>query len=129
VICSTPRRGFTLVETLVTLFILSVTVVFVVLVIGVMKNIRDASYESRAFHIAEDQLESLRAAGYGSLPTDGTAFTSPDLVDLPQGSASTSVAVWNAKMKKVGAGVGWLDSAGRARVVSLTTLIVDTGGL
>jgi len=129
VIGAPKNRGFTLLEILAALFILSITVVFVVLIVGTIKIVRDSSYENRAFHIAENELDTLRAAGYGALPVSGTPFSNPELANLPQGSASTTVTVWNAKTKQVEAGVSWRDSSGVTRVASLTTLIVETGGL
>lgn len=121
-------RGFTLVETVLALFIMSVTIGFVVVVAGTIKETRDSAYESIAFRIANSELNDLRSLGYESLPTSG-AFTSPELTSLPSGSASTTVTVWNAKTKQVMTGVSWAGSDTKVDYVSLTTLITQSGGL
>lgn len=122
------NRGFTLIELLIALFVASLLVAFVTIVVGTIKVVRDASYENIAFHIAEDKLDELRASGYASLSTGGS-FSSPQLARLPQGSASTSVSVVNSKTKEVSAGVSWRGDGEATRVVSLTTLVTEIGGL
>lgn len=122
------RSGFTLVEMLVTLFVLSVGVVIVAIAVGTTGTTRDSAYENIAFHIAESKLDELRAAGYSTLPASGP-FSDSQLASLPQGSASTTVTTWNAKTKRVATGVAWRGATGATRYVSLTTLITEVGGL
>lgn len=128
VIRTHKRSGFTLIEMLIALFILSVTVAFVTVVMGTIKFTRDIAYENSAFRIAHSKIDELRAGGYATLPVGGT-FSDPGLANLPQGMASTSITDWNAKTKQVGAGVSWLGADARTQVVSLTTLITESGGL
>jgi prepilin-type N-terminal cleavage/methylation domain-containing protein len=128
VILTNKRHGFSLIEMLVALLIMSVTAAFVTVVMGTVKFTRDVAYENSAFRIADSKLEELRAGGYATLPAGG-AFSDPGLADLPQGAASTSVTVWNAKTKQVRAGVAWFGADGRTHTVSLTTLITESGGL
>lgn len=113
---------------LVALGIMSISVVFVALVAGTVKDTRDSAYESIASHIASNELDLLRAGGYAALPPDGS-FDDPGLAGLPQGSASTSASIWNAETKRVAAGVSWQGADGNTRFVSLTTLIASSGGL
>ncbi len=127
-ILAKKRRGFTLIEMLIALLIMSITTAFVAVVMGTVKFTRDLGYENNAFRIAESKLDELRAGGYATLPSDG-AFSDPGLVNLPQGVASTSVTVLNAKTKQVMAGVSWLGVDGLTHSVSLTTLITESGGL
>lgn len=127
-ILSSKRRGFTLIEMLIALFIMSVTATFVTVVTGTIKVTRDATYENAAFRIADNKLEELRAGGYATLPESGS-FSDPALTALPQGVASTSVTDLNAKTKQVSAGISWRGADGMARFVSLTTLITESGGL
>ncbi len=117
-----------MIEVLIALFVASLLVAFVTIVVGTIKVVRDASYENIAFHVAEDKLDELRAVGYASL-TSGGSFSSPELVRIPQGSASTSIRAVNSKTKEVSAGVSWSGNDGTTRVVSLTTLVTETGGL
>ncbi|MEK7086216.1 MAG: prepilin-type N-terminal cleavage/methylation domain-containing protein [Patescibacteria group bacterium] len=120
--------GFTLVEMLMALFIMSVTAVFVTFVAGTIKTARDSGYENIAFHIASSKLDELRAGGYAALPADGS-FSDPGLASIPNGQASTSITVWNTKTKQVVAGISWRSANGSTRVVSLTTLVTQVGGL
>lgn len=107
---------------------MSVGIVFVTLVTGTMKVTRDSAFENSAFHIADNKLNELRALGYAALPASG-AFSDPQLVGLPQGAASTTVTTWNAKTKHVVVGVSWLGTGSTTRMVSLTTLMTESGGL
>ena len=101
---------------------------FVALIIGTIKVTRDAKYENSAFRIADSKIDELRAIGYAALPASGS-FSDPELANMPQGVASTSITDWNAETKQVVAGVSWQGADGLTRFVSLTTLITDVGGL
>ena len=122
------KRGFTLIEMLVALLMLSVAVAFSTIIIHTIGITRDSAYENIAFRIADSKLDELRDGGYVNLPASG-AFTSPGLANLPYGSASTSVTSWNIQTKQVTAGVSWLGTGSVTRFVSLTTLITEIGGL
>ncbi|MDO8593746.1 MAG: type II secretion system protein [bacterium] len=126
--CVNKTRGFTLVEMLVSLLIISVAVAFSTIIIGTIKVTRDSAYENVALRIADSKLDELRAGGYATLPSDGE-FSSPELMNIPQGFASTSVTALNEKTKKVTAGVSWRDANGLERYISLTTLVTESGGL
>ena len=121
-------RGFTLIEMLVAVFVMSVAAAFVTIVTGTIKVTRDSGFESIAFRVATAKLDELRAGGYAALPASG-AFVDPTLTSLPSGIASTSITDWNATTKQVAAGVSWQGADGLARNVSLTTLITQSGGL
>ncbi|OGG48400.1 hypothetical protein A3G63_02510 [Candidatus Kaiserbacteria bacterium RIFCSPLOWO2_12_FULL_52_8] len=122
------ERGFTLIEILVALFILSLTVVFATLIIGSIKIVGDAKYENVAFRIANNKLDELRAGGYDALSAGGP-FVDDELANLPQGSASTSITILNEQTKQVMSGVSWRGADGITRVASLTTLVTEFGGL
>lgn len=117
-----------MVELLVSLFIVSVAVVFATFLVGTIKTTRDDTFENIAFRIADAKLSVLRAGGYAALPASGP-FSDPNLAALPQGAASTTVVGWNAKTKEVTVGVSWFGSASTTKYVSLTTLITESGGL
>jgi len=117
-----------LIEMLISVFILSITVAFVTVMAGTIAVSRDSAFVHNAFRIADNKLDELRAGGYAALPASGP-FNDPGLADLPQGSASTTITVWNAQTKKVTADVSWQSADGAQRAVSLTTLITESGGL
>jgi len=107
---------------------MSLAIAFVSVIVGSIKITRDAAYENISFRIAESKLNELRALGYANLPVSGP-FSDAGLASVPQGLASTTVTVWNAKTKQVTTGVSWVDANARTRYVSLTTLITESGGL
>lgn len=121
-------RGFTLIEVLTALFIVSVGVVCATIAVTMIKGTRESTYRSAAIRIAETELNEIRADGYASLPSSGP-FTSAELSNLPQGVASTTVTVWNEKIKQVMIGVAWHGTDDRTQYVSLHTLVTETGGL
>ena len=121
-------RGFTLIEIMLALFILSVAIVFATMVVGTIHVTSDSAYENNAFRIADTKLNELRAEGYAALPISGP-FSDASLTSLPSGEASTTVSDWNAKTKQVVTGVSWFGADGKTHYVSLTTLITETGGL
>jgi len=122
------RRGFSLIEILVALFVMSMVVVFSSVVNSTIKVTRDSTYENVAFRIADSKLGELRAAGYTSLPVSGP-FLADELSTIPEGAASTSVVSVNAKIKQITTGVSWRGADGLPRYVSLTTLMTQSGGL
>lgn len=113
---------------LVAVFIMSLAAGFVTIVANSIKVTRDSSYESVAFRIAGSKLDELRAGGYAALPAPGP-FSVPELAGLPQGMASTSITDWNAQTKQAVVGVSWRGADNLDRIVSLTTLITQSGGL
>lgn len=124
---ASQNSGFTLIEMIVALVILSAATAMVTVVMAMAKNVHDIGFENIAFHIAENKMNELRAGGYATLPSSGT-FTDPQLSIIPQGQASTTVSVWNAKTKQVLVGVSWVGTIG-AQYTSLTTLVTQSGGL
>ncbi len=122
------QRGFTLIEMLIALLIMSVAIALTTFVVGAVKSSRDSTYESVASRVADSKLNELRAGGYAALPASGS-FSDPALSSLPQGAASTTVSSWNSKTKQVTTGVSWRGSDGSTRYVSFTTLVTETGGL
>lgn len=126
---TTPtHRGFTLIEVIVALFIISVSVVFTTIAVTMVKGTRNTTFENIALHIAQTKLSELRAGGYAALPVSG-AFSNSELSNIPQGVASTTVTDLNAKTKQVIVGVSWLGTNTETHYVSLYTLITETGGL
>lgn len=121
-------RGFTLVETVVTLFILAIAIVIFAIATGILHDTRDIRYENIALRVAQTKIDELRAIGYDALPPDGT-FTDPLLSTVPFGAASSSSVTYNPKMKQISVGVSWLDRTGATRSVTLVTLLTDVGGL
>ncbi len=122
-------RGFSLIEIVVALFIISVLLLLFLAVTRSGVLVRTSSSQGVALSIVRNELEGLRAGGYALLPASGTF--SDVLVDtLPQATTTLTVSAYNAKTKQVTASVIWFEAGATASsTVSLSTLITETGGL
>lgn len=114
-------------EVLATIFVIGALAALFASAISLARLTRDSKYEDIALRVASQQLESERALGYAST-TSGT-FSDPLLSLIPDGSASTSIAAYNARTKQVTVTVTWTGGASTTRSQSLTTLITEVGGL
>ena len=125
-----PRllTGFTLIETLVAVFIVGVAITIFGIVGFLLKNTTDIRYDEIALQVANTKLDELREGGYDALPANGT-FGDPLLSSLPSGEASTTVTQFSDATKKVLVGVSWQSTSGGGRYISLTTLVAEIGGL
>ncbi|MFA6408249.1 MAG: prepilin-type N-terminal cleavage/methylation domain-containing protein [Candidatus Paceibacterota bacterium] len=122
-------RGFSLIEIIISIFIIGIMLVLLQAVIRGGSLARAAQNQGIALSIAQGEIESLRASGYDNLPSSGT-FTDSLLDTLPIATASLSVSDYNDKTKQVTVNVLWQNSGFTASsTVSLSTLITQTGGL
>jgi len=125
-----PSRGFSLIEVIVSIFIMSVMLILFQAVTRSSVLVRTSKNQGVALAIARTEIESLRAGGYAALPASTTFYDS--LVSTLSSSATTTLSIssFNAKTKQVVVGVVWKDSGATASsTVSLATLITQTGGL
>ena len=121
------HRGFTLIEVIVSIFILGIVIVLSGAVIGTIQTTRDEVNENIAMRIASTNLDALRATGYANVVASSTLYDT-QLTKLPSATASSTISDYNAKTKQVTVGVSWLASRG-TKYVTLTTLITSVGGL
>ena len=122
-------RGFSLIEIVVSLFIISVLLLLLLAVTRGAVLVRASSSQGVALSIVRNELESLRAGGYEALPTSGT-FPNALVDALPQATTTLTVSDYNTKTKQVTVAVVWLEAGSTASsTVSLSTLITQTGGL
>lgn len=123
-------RGFSLIEVVISLFIVGVMLVLLqsVIVSGIL--VRVSKNQGIALSIARSEIEMLRANGYEALPANGP-FLNSLLDTLPRAATTTlTVSTYNAKTKQVSVDVVWRDAGSAASsTVSLQTLITQTGGL
>ena len=126
---SASKRGFTLIEAVIALFLLGLILLIFQGTLRNMPLIKYAKNQDLALKIASSEMESLRAGGYDALPVSGS-FSDPLLASLPSGVGGVSVTAYNAEMKQVVVTVTWRE-AGKAAdsSVSLTTLMTEIGGL
>lgn len=123
-------RGFSFIEVIVSIFIVSVILLLLQAVIQSSILIRTSKSQGIALSIARNKLEDLRTSGYVTLPGNGS-FSDSLLGTLPTAATTTlTVSVYNAKTKHVSVSVIWLEPGSTASsTVSLSTLITQTGGL
>ncbi|MFH1178533.1 MAG: type II secretion system protein [bacterium] len=122
-------RGFSLIEIIVSIFIVCVMLILLQAVINSGILARNSKNQSIALSIARNKLESLRTGGYSVLPQSGSFYDSL-LEALPQATTTLVVNEYNAKTKQVTASVIWLEPGFTASsTISLSTLITETGGL
>ena len=121
-------RGFTLIEILISVFILGAIAVVYVTATNTLSLTREVREKDIALRIIDKKLESLRAAGYAGVGSSGS-FSDDLLSTIPNSSASTTISSYNANIKQVDVSVGWQEIGLPSRYLSGTTLIVDNGGL
>ena len=122
-------RGFSLVEVIVSIFIVGVMLLLLQAIIYSGVLVRTSKSQGIALAIARTELEILRAGGYAALPSSGS-FSNSLLSSLPNATTTLIVNSYNEKTKQVTANVIWTDSgSATSSIVSLSTLITKTGGL
>ncbi len=123
-------RGFSLIEVTVSIFIVGVMLFLLQAILQSGTLIRMSKHQSIALSIAQNKLESLRANGYASLPSNGT-FSDNLVSTLPVAATTTlTVSVYNAETKQVSVSVVWKEPDSTASsTISLSTLITEIGGL
>jgi prepilin-type N-terminal cleavage/methylation domain-containing protein len=121
-------KGFTLLEMVFSIAIVAVILVMLGALVQTLPLIALAKNKDLALKIARNEIESLRAGGYGNLPSSGS-FSNSLLSSLPSGTGTRTITVYNAETKEVLVSVSWVEQGVTTHSVSLTTLITDIGGL
>ncbi len=122
------QAGFTIIEVVVTLFILGVTLVlFQVTAHSVALN-KYSRYKEVAVRIADQKMQTLRITPFASFPTSGT-FSDSRMSLLPSGQGSITVTDINSTLKDVKVTVTWLNSKNTANQQIEVRTYVAQGGL
>jgi prepilin-type N-terminal cleavage/methylation domain-containing protein len=121
------QSGMTLIEVLVSIFMVGALIVLYSAAFNVLIFTKRMRNENVAYHIASKQMEEIRSTTYASLPASNS-FNDPLLAQLPSGTANFTVInyVGYNGVKEVVVTVGWND--GRARTTQLRSLF-GTGGI
>lgn len=122
-------RGFSLVEVTIAVAIVGIVIVATsVLIQRLPVSGREVRDQDLALKIVRNKIETLRAAGYESLPASGP-FTDTLLGSFSSSTASVTVTQFNDDTKQVGVTVAWEGAELTTRSVSLTTLITENSTL
>jgi prepilin-type N-terminal cleavage/methylation domain-containing protein len=122
------QTGYTIIEVLISLFIIaSIVLLFVAANQAFLLN-RNARYRETAMRIANSQMNVLRNTAYNSLPASGT-FSHPLLSTLPQGTANEILASYNNRTKEVTITVTWREATAAVTQTAVLTTLITQGGL
>lgn len=126
----THPRAFTLIEVVVSLFIVSVTIALSAAILHSVTLSHHSEFEGNALSIASTQLENARGLGYSALTVGTTTFSDTLLSALPSGYGQLVVTDYNVKTKEVKVTVSWRDQGSSSTSsTTLTTLVTSIGGL
>ena len=120
------QAGTSLIEVVICMFILGVLLVFYTAALNTVAESRKLRNENFAYHVANQQMEDLRATAFASLPASGT-ITNSLLSQIPSGAGSFTVTNYPSYsgMKEIVVTVTWND--GLARQIVLKTLAGNGG--
>lgn len=121
------QKGSTIIEILISLFIFGIVLVIYSAASNTLLLNKGAKNQQLAFRIASNQMETLRATSYASLPGSGP-LSDPLLSSLPSGTASLQASDYNEDVKEFTVIVSWREVGNsNTRTVTLTTLITEGG--
>ncbi|OGG68682.1 hypothetical protein A3E65_01670 [Candidatus Kaiserbacteria bacterium RIFCSPHIGHO2_12_FULL_56_13] len=122
-------RGFSYIELIVTLALVGVILTVFLALLSPLPLARVAEHRSIALAVAENELDALRAAGYGVLPESGS-WSAPELALLPSGAGTRTVTDYNDTTKQVVVNVTWSEIESTTPYsITLSTLITIVGGI
>lgn len=120
-------KGFILVEIIISIFLILILFELLIMEAGVLLVSKSQRYENIAYHIANKQMESLRATEFSTLLSSGVISDSL-LAQIPSGSGSFSVSdhlTYNG-LKELEVRVTWNDGGDKSVVLKT---IAGRGGL
>lgn len=121
------KKGFTLIEVLVTVFLVGMLLVGFTAVIKISALSRVSQHQEIALRIATYALEEARAQPFAS--TTSGSFADANLAELAQATGTLTVTSLNAKTNQLTVTVSWQEQAMGTSSISLSTLKTETGGL
>ncbi|OGZ69007.1 MAG: hypothetical protein A3D35_02620 [Candidatus Staskawiczbacteria bacterium RIFCSPHIGHO2_02_FULL_34_9] len=122
------QKGFTLLEVVVSIAVIAGLFMLYTAVISNVSLSRTIKQKDIALKIASHEIEGLRAGGYDLLPVSGS-FSDDNLSLLPSGEGALRVSDYIDDVKEVVVTVSWVNFLGKSQSLSLSTLILEEGGL
>ena len=121
------QSGFSVIEVLITLFIIGVTLILYQTASHTIILNRYGRYREVALRIADQKIQTMRTTAFASLPTTGS-FSDSMLSSLPQGAGMVTVSNEGTRLKKVTVVVTWRSPQGTGTDrVQLETYITQGG--
>lgn len=130
------KNGFSLVETILVIFIAGILVLVLVNIPNALGLINKSKHLSLAKEIATKQLEDKRNTNYANLVNDTITLSTssePRLSLLPAGmvvvkveDCSENICQNSEAIKQVGVSVSWLEGS-KTQNISLDTLVGEGG--
>lgn len=122
----TRRSGFTLVEVMLVVFVLSLTALIFAATIPTSQISRiKAAHMSYAVHLARQTIEEKQCAGYASLLAGTPEVSVP--AELPGGQQTTTITQYAPNIKKIEVTITWSGYRQVGGSTTLVTLISDHG--
>lgn len=121
------NSGFTLIEVLITLALISVLISIFFTATNIWRWIRHVRWQTFAKQIASSEMEQLRNTPYNNLPASGS-FSDPNMAKIPQGSGQLNIAAVNGQtdLSQVKVTVFWVQE-GQNQSIELDTLMSKNG--
>lgn len=112
------KRGVSLVEVLIITFLVLILFDLCFMAVGALAISKKQRYEDIAYHVANKQMETLRATSFSSLPSSGS-ISDALLVQIPSGAGNFTVADYDgyAGLKELTVTVTWNDGASKSVVI------------
>jgi prepilin-type N-terminal cleavage/methylation domain-containing protein len=124
---STKQKGFSVIEVVVSLFMLGVILLVYAAANNTLILNRIAKHQQLAYRIAANELESIRALPYASIPSSGP-FSDTLMTNLPSGSGALATSVYDSRTKQIVVTVTWREPGTSIdKTESVTTLITEGG--
>ena len=122
------QLGMSFIEVIVVLFIIIVLFDISLIEVNALSIMRKQRYENIAYHVANKQMESLRATTFASLPSSGT-ISDPLLSQVPLGSGNFTVSDYSgySGIKELIVTIMWNDGSASKSVVIKT--LAGNGGI
>ncbi len=121
------RLGFTLIEILLSLFLIMALAAMLFSSSATLVQSRSTNLQSQATKIASKDIECLRNTTFNSLPGTCT-FAQADLNKLPQANATRTISNYQSstKIKQVSEVITWQEN-NNPRQIKMDTLIYEYG--
>ncbi len=121
------QGGFSLIEVIISMFILFVLFDLLIMEINLLKISQKQRYENIAYHIANQQMENLRATPFASLPSSGN-ISNAQLLQIPSGAGNYTVNDYSgySGMKELVVTVIWNDTISKSVVIKT---LAGSGGI